>query len=61
MHPTDCTLKHPQISGEIILEEYNMDFLPLYADFLVIFGMVVVFQIATYIALRIKAPRVQQT
>jgi len=50
--PTVCTANNTQIPGELVLQEWHLDFAPFYVNYLVMAGIVVITRCAAYIALR---------
>ena len=50
--PTVCTANHTQIPGELLLDEWHLDFIPFYVNYLVLAGINIITRCAAYVALR---------
>jgi len=51
--PLNCTEENPFVPGEVMIKDWYLDFLPLYLDYVVLAGIVVVMHIGAFFALKL--------
>ena len=51
--PANCTANSTQIEGVLMIDDWNLDFIPFYMNYWVISGIILVMHYAAYITLRL--------